>query len=91
MRKDRLQRLDVEIQDLLNEAALHSNEDQTVWMDVSSIAWVLLDSHTIGARRKVRQRLFYLLAHGLVERRNFDGQTGWRLLKDAADKFVESK
>jgi len=82
--KDRQHKIDAKIADLLKMAALESCEHQTVWMDADAITWIVMDSHTRGARRLVKQRLRYLLSLGVVEQRDFDEGTGWKLAENGA-------
>jgi len=77
--KTRRQLLDAEIIDLLDLAAEHSGADHTIWMDADSIAFVVTEHFTRGARRLVRQRLFEMRRCGMVESESFYGRTGWKL------------
>jgi len=77
--KTRQQLLDAEIIDLLELAAEHSGENHTIWMDADSIAFVVMEHFTRGARRLVRQRLFEMRRVGIVESESFYGKTGWRM------------
>lgn len=75
-----------QICEILRDAAEQSCEHQTIWVDVDSLAFVVLGSARAGTRRTVRQILRYLLLRGDVERREFGSYVGWRMKKESSAK-----
>lgn len=73
--------LDQEIKELLTLTAEHSDQDQTVWMDLYSIAWVLTHDDDARVRIQIKKRLVQMQRQGQVESRVFEGIRGWRLKK----------
>jgi len=78
-RRPHLERMIFEV---LFEAALQNEPNQTLWMDADTIAWVTLDSKTRKTRRMVLETLRHMERRQLVQSRRFDEGLGWKVYEN---------